>query len=51
VLPWLLVAAVVLLPVILRIFAEGDDPGSGLVHHSGGDEPEQDDPGDVLAAA
>jgi len=42
VLPWLLVAAVVLLPVVLRIWGEPDDPGNGTVHHSGDGEPEQD---------
>jgi len=39
VLPWLIAAALVLLPVILRIFGEDDDPHNETVHEDG-EEPE-----------
>ena len=41
VLPWLILAVIVLMPVILRIWGE-DGPDNGVVHHSDDGEPEQD---------
>lgn len=48
---WLLVAAIVILPVLLRIWAEPDDPGNGIVHHSDTPEDDEDEPEGMLAAA
>jgi hypothetical protein len=48
----LLVLVVLVLPVALRFFAEGDNPGNGSVHHCDDeDDPPDTAPDDVLLAA
>ncbi len=49
--PWIMAAAVLVLPVVLRLFAEPDNPGNGAEHYSGDPDASEDEPGGMLAAA